>query len=488
MVTMTRPVVGVSDEDLEKPPPFDVERGSMHDYLSGLSAFGGSDQLVWDASEPEVSEIDAMLRADGKGKSLEGALTLPIRGAQWNIVPGEAEKAVVQFVTEAFKRPHADGGMLTPMTTLIGQWTGAFSFRRTYHEKIFTKVDWNGKPQTGYKNIAWRPHNTCTLRRDEKTGALLGFRQELVNQKETWRDFNLKQGCVYVHGQHRDPILGISEMDIPYRCWITKKKLEFIWYTYLESHALPKIIARTHGDEEAKKVARAIAALRSAGVVAIPDEWVAAIDTLDVSGQGAGSYREALEWCDHQAAISMLAGFTELGGQAAKGVGSYALSKDQTDFFLQMQLGFARELSSFVTEQVVADLVRYNFGKKQIVPKFEVGPLNPDDMQVSLDILKLIATASQVNLPDAFVNDLVMQVAKDLGMDLDKIAAAIVERKAQLTGQQSFSPPGAGNTTTPPPAGAEAMASVGAAADVGAAMIDQAQNVPVVDAPPKTVS
>ena len=60
MVTMTRPVVGVSDEDFEKPPPFDVERGSMHDYLSGLSAFGGSDQLVWDASEPEVSEIDAM--------------------------------------------------------------------------------------------------------------------------------------------------------------------------------------------------------------------------------------------------------------------------------------------------------------------------------------------------------------------------------------------------------------------------------------------
>ena len=417
-------------------PQMEQELGTVFDYTAGDLVFSYQPGLpenvglVYDYREPTVGQLQEMLDHDGRAKSLEQVLAMPLIGAGWHVVPGEGndDHETAQWVEDVLRRDTAEGGMSTSMETVIAQMTSAFTFRRSYHEKVFKQDEQN---QVVYDKIAWRPPDTCTMLRDKTNGDLQGFNQWVFG-KPLQVSIVLPYALVYVHGQHRNPVKGISDLQVVYHNYRTKEKLKFLWYTYCETMSLPRTIVLANSDSAAKKAAQTIAALKNAGVAGIPKEWVSEIIPLNPSTGGADEFQEAIAYLDSDSAQSLLAGFTGLASRAmgtGEGMqsgtrGSYGLSSSQIEFFMTILKAYSTELASTVTQQVVTDLVRWNKGTSVQVPQFALGPLEADDVGQAFQLLSTIAASPALNVPVDFIEELTLLIADELGMDTDSIEAA----------------------------------------------------------------
>jgi len=413
-------------------PTLDQEKGSAHDQQDSSVSFG-LEGIQEEVANVTPADFDTMLDSDGKARSLEQCLSLPIQSAAWSIVSPEvegADPAIAEEIHHMLTQPANMEGLRTPMSLVIAQMTSAFVYRKAYFEKVFTTIG----DRTGYGKLAFRPANSCKLHRDPKTHAFAGFEQEVFGATEPVV-IEPKYAMVYVHGQHRKPLQGMSEFEIAYRCYSLKKKIKWLWFSFLEGAALPRTVVYGKDETSIGKAARAIASLRSAGVVGIPGNWVDKLDTIDTKGGGSAEYQAAVRYLDSEAAGSVLAGFTDLPQQG--GEGSYALSKDQTDFFLQSCVARSKALANCLTDFAVADLVKWNWGPGTPVPRFHIGPLNPDDITAQLDLLKQLALTPDTVLPYEFIVELTMQVAKNLGMNIDKLQVAIARKAEELAANAS---------------------------------------------------
>jgi hypothetical protein len=402
-------VVGIEDDLINN------EMGTAFDSQSLLfTAY--NDGQVFNYDRGSILALNEMFERDGKAATLEQVLTLPVRQAPYTLRQAESRKRVVDFVSEVLLSPANNGGMTTPMNAIIAQMTAAFAYRKTFFEKVFTIR--NGK--VVYDKIAWRPPQTCALVRDEKTAAFNGFKQQPIRFEDTEEIYiPPNRAFVYIHNIRRDPLNGASDFDIAYWCYITKQKIRFLWYQFLEGQSLPKTIVRGRDEATANKAAAKIIGLKTGGVVGITD--AVSTDVLESSGKGADQFKVALQWLDAEASGSVLAGFTDLNAAAATGTGSFALSKDQTDFFLMSQAAKAKEMADALNQWLIPDLVRYNFGSNEKSPIMEIGPLTKDDTNVAVGLLQATAVTQSPVLPREFYEELIERVAGLLELNTAKV-------------------------------------------------------------------
>lgn len=73
-----------------------------------------------------------MFSRNGTAAALEAVLTLPIREADFTIEAGKGDKGESDFVRSVLMTPDSEGGMKTPISTLIGQITSAQIYRRAF--------------------------------------------------------------------------------------------------------------------------------------------------------------------------------------------------------------------------------------------------------------------------------------------------------------------------------------------------------------------
>lgn len=421
-------------------PVPETERGTMFDWLQGDLLFpypadGQNLAEVTDWTAPTTLELLEMLDQDGNAQSMEKAITLPVRSASWKIEPASvavtgqaASKQAEDIATDVsamLKRESADGGMKIPLSTVIAQATLAKTVRRCYWEIVWKR---NGG-KLAFDKIAWRPPDTCRLLRDRDTGELRGFDQWVRGVPDRIM-IQPPYSLVYIHGKERDPIKGRTDMSVSYKNYQTKEKIKFLWYTYLEGQSMPKVIAIASSDAQAKKLSAAIAAVRSAGVVAIPKEWLpdgaASIKTLDLSGKASADYQAAIAWCDSDSAKSLMAGFLDMEHRAGRGSsGAYNMHNDASSWFQRMLNADAIDLADTITDGLIGEYVRWNYGLTAPLPKFRFEDLNPDDVSQAAQLLGSIATAPQLNLPVEFIREVIMTVGRDMDMDMDTLSGSL---------------------------------------------------------------
>lgn len=430
----------------------DREDGTAFDQQSVMFAdFDEGAIFSYDAAR--VWDINQMLDRDGKARTLQEVLTLPIRSAARSVQRDRATKTVHDFVSKALLEPEHNGGMSTPIDMVIAQMAQAIVYRKSYHEKVWTIRD--GKYV--YDKLAWRPQSTCNVIRDRRSGSFQGFRQVPVAwDMRSANEIKIKpiKSLVHIHGQHRNPLEGASDLDIAYWCYKTKQKIRFLWYSFLEGQSLPKTIVRDDTEAAAKKAATKLLGLRNGGIVGIGRGTE--VQAYESTGRGATQFQEALRWLDSEASGSVLAGFTDLGAQAAGGTGSFALSKDQTDFFLMSRETTSNELEATINHFLVAPLVRYNFGNVPM-PRFEFGPIAEDDAGKAVTLLQAIATVPDSSIPREFLAELVEQVAAYLGLNTQTVRDGLMRIAKDAEDK-------AANAPVPPPPGVPGVvAAVGAA-------------------------
>ena len=401
--------------------PDDKAVGTEFDYTDRLFWYYQDGQALL-PSEINVAQIDDFIRADGKGRAIEQVLTLPIRAAKWSIRPAKGDRGEADMVTAALEP--------AMMQTVIGQITSAQLYRRSYLEKTF-RVDGD---QVVYDELGFRPAATCELARNQDTGKFDGFWQWAYTGFGDIKHVQIprQRAFVYIHGQYRAPWAGVSELETAYAIFEVKQKIRWLWYQFLENHSMPKGIATAGTNRSPADLAKAAAKLKGSGVIGLhPDEKLAPYNT---DSQGAEQYKAALDYLDTEMTGSVLASFLELAGATR---GSYALSADQTDFFLKSREAIAREIEAAITGSrlmpgLIDDLVRYNFGPNAAIPRFQFAPLSILDAKSAITLMGQIAASppGSTAIPAEFVNLLIEQVAAYLGMDVDKVAKGI-EQAAQ---------------------------------------------------------
>ncbi|MFZ0917753.1 MAG: DUF935 family protein, partial [Candidatus Udaeobacter sp.] len=381
--------------------------------------------------------MKAMFRRDGICSAVENVLTLPIREADYSIVPAKNDKGEADFIKSVLMTADMNGGMQTPISDLVGQITSGQIYRRAFFEKIFKIREDDGK--IIYDKIAFRPPSTCQARYDSRTGAKHGFRQQVwmfggnmaVSPQQKvpgYVDIPEIRSYIYTHGKSREPMTGVSEMDVSYWCYQTKMKLLYLWYNYLENAALPRVIVYGNDQPEANARADDIASLKSSGVVGLvhPSENQKAFEVLSSGSSDTGKFfSDALGWLESWQTHSVLAGFMALTGSATGGKGSYALSQDQSSFYLKSRQAVAKEIADSITYDLIRPLVVLNFGTGAAYPTWKFGPLQDEQIQALLTMFQTLAAAPALHIPLAVLDLITERMATILQLDVDQVHEAL---------------------------------------------------------------
>jgi hypothetical protein len=455
------------------------ETGTQFDIGQRLFAYYGQGD-VFDYGEWTSRDMKAMFRRDGICSAVELVLTLPIREADFSIEPAKGDKGEAEFARSVIMTPDMEGGMQTPVHQLVGQITSGQIYRRAFFEKVWKIREDDGK--IIYDKIAFRPSATCQARYNDQTAEPNGFRQQvwlfggnLKTQNQKWPgyvDIPKVRSYVYTHNKHREPLIGASEMDISYWCFQTKMKLLYLWYYFLENQALQRLVVYGNDQTEANNRADDLASLKGSGVVGLvhPTDGQKAFDVL-AAGTDAGHYfSEALAFLEGWQTHSVLAGFMALTGSATGGKGSYALSQDQSSFYLKSRQAVAKEQAESISYDIIRPLIMLNYGPGASYPTWKFGPLQDEQIQALLTMFQTLAAAPVLHVPLPVFDLITERMATILQLDVDQVHAALIstanQRAEQLAAQ---APPGM------PAQAAGQLGALNGMATAATGMIAQAQ-------------
>ena len=423
----------------------DEERGTVFNWLEFPQFLELEKGRVSEYPDREfINDVLEMLKTDGQAAGVEQALTMALRQANLTIEQPDGPKAakITEFVEDVLMRPAVEGGMVTPFDLVFGQMTFASATCRTFHEMVWTRRE-DGK--LGFSKIAWRPPGSCEILRHRDTGELDGYKQFVdwdwqrsrTRQDVDWRGYveiPANRAVIHINNQHRDPVYGWSDLSVTYWAFQLKRKIMLLWATLLGRVAEPWVLAYGKNPTEAKSNAKQIAGLKSGGVAAVTRSGVESeagrtYDVIDVAGQGASMYLEALRYLDGMMSQSVLGGWMDLAGAASQsGAGSYALSADQSGMFLQSRHGAARELCATINYQIIRQLVRVNYGPKAPVPLLKVEKIGQDQVAKAMELISTLGSGQgELKVPTEFIGMLIERVASFLDLPDDRVRKMVAE-------------------------------------------------------------
>jgi hypothetical protein len=488
-------VLKLPDLKSSKAKLFGQEVGTQFDWGQRLFAYYGEGD-VFDYGEWTSRDMKVMFQRDGICSAIEAALTLPIREADFDIVGTKGDKGEAEFANQVLLGENHEGGMRTSNVDLIGQITSGQIYRRAFFEKTW-KINEQGK--VVYDKIAYRPPATCQARYNARTGDPHGFRQQVwlfggqlyrtKGQKVPgYVDIPHVRSYIYTHGRHREPLTGMSEMEVSYWCYQTKMKLLYLWYHFLENQALPRVVVYGPDQPTANDKADAIAGLKGSGVVGMehPPEGKKLFDVLESSGDGGKFFQDAMGWLEGWQTHSVLAGFMALTGNATGGKGSYALSQDQSSFYLKSRQGVANEIAKSYNHGIINPLILLNFGPDATMPTAKFGPLQDEQEQALMTLFGQIVAAPALHIPLQVVDLITERMASILQLDVDQVHQALVSTATQRAEQlQANPPPGLPPETAGTLGGLQGLAGAGMAIANRAAQRPQGASMrPPPPAPP----
>lgn len=448
-------------------------------FDAGQRLYASWDQgKIFDYNLGQARDLKQMLSADGGARKVEQVLTLPLRSAAWEVRPAPDDSGEAAYVRDQVG---------DKLGKVIDQMTTAVTFR-----KAFFELQWDLDEAGTVKlaDVAYRPPATCEAAYDPKTGAPLGFRQRIsnpgglitvkqgtpANPTPGYVEVKPERAFVYIHGAYREPIEGVSDLDVAFWLWQTRQKILFLLLQFLEGQSLPKTIVYGDDQGQADNNADAVADAKASAVIGMPrpnEPGARSYDVLESSGQGSAQFLDAIRWIESQMTASVLAGFTDLTALAGQGRGSYALSADQSEFFLASRQAVADEMADAVSG-LFKRMCTYQFGADCRPPSLEIGPLSKHDKERSLQLLSNLLMAQHYNAPPQFVDLLITSTAGYVGLPVDQVAKMVEEHPNV---EPDPAPPAdtagaAAEPAAPVPAGVpDEVASLAHAVDVTAGLV-----------------
>ena len=313
--------------------------------------------LTWPNS---ITTYDKMRRSDAQVQALLYCLELPIRSTRWYVEPYDKNNPkdvqIAEFIEEnLFSGPPK--GMTTHWDDFLRLALLMFPFGHSVFEKVY-EVDSKGFAK--WKKFAERPHETIKDFKYDERGGPMHVEQYVAGA--SFVEMPVENCLIFTHRKEGGRLHGIPVLRAAYKHWFIKDFLLKITNIGIEKNhvgtpviGLPQDTQDDDSDKkEAEKITRNLRSGQDAGVV-LPFGW-----TLEMF-EGKRVAIEVLPYIQYQdqmIAKAALAQFLQLGTGS---VGSFALGKDQSDFFLMSLNSQAKYICDTVNSYAIPQLVDYNW-------------------------------------------------------------------------------------------------------------------------------
>ena len=370
-----------------------------------------------DLSKIKVADFKKMLDNDGTVQALYNTIVMPILGSNWTIEPDEDSDAGVEQSTKVedwLRTPPHKGGMTTPIDLVLAQSLRAVVEGYAGFEKVLEIRD----GFVVFRKIAWRDPTTITFRTDSR-GGFNGFKQRaFIADKYEEITIPLERSFLYTYGKEFHNLRGRSAFTSAYSSYDKKRRLYYLAEQQAQSDAIKIKVVKgkekaTQGELDA--TVEAVDELGFKATVGVP----AGYDVSALNQAGGLNLLPLIEHHNAEMARSVLAMFILLG--TGSKTGSYSLSQDQSDFFIQALMSIRKSLETHLTSYLISDLYAYNF-EKPIYGTFKF----EDITDSTIDLLKqvFIKLTEKDRLPQEVVDGVVQKVADKLDIDVDMLEKA----------------------------------------------------------------
>lgn len=346
---------GIGDPGLNE-QDFNSNRSVEH--LSALQGRNGS--LKYRKMATGDPTIGMLLRAHKN----------PIRSANWSIpMPddiGKVEETAINFLTQWFFEDYT-----TTFDTLLGQILSFIEYGFSCFERVYMPYIYEG-------NKLLVP----MLQQRLQTSIVNIFPDRQIVQQLTAKhglvDIPMENLIFFILNQQGADMRGESMLRNCYKSWTSKSTYEEYMGIGIQrntagipSMVVPKGTKVTSPDYEAAETLLRNIAFHENAYMILPQDWEFKIEESKFDTEKT---QKAIDSLKTDMALSVLAQFVLLG-QQGKG-GAYALSRDQSDFFLDGLQYLVTLVEKVFYRHVIVPMVRMNFGDTVDVSKIKLKGLN----------------------------------------------------------------------------------------------------------------
>lgn len=349
-----------------------------------------------------------------------------MRSTRWYVEPYDKNDPKSVQIAEYIEENLFSGppkGLSTHWDDFIRLTCLMFPFGHSVFEKVY-EVD--NKGYAKWKKFAERPQETIKdFTYDEKGGPIF---IEQYAAGTSFVQIPVENSLIFTHRKEGGRLHGISALRAPYKHWFIKDFLLKISNIGIEKNYVGTPVARlpeniVEGDkEEAEKIVSNLRSGQDAGVV-LPYGF-----TLDMF-EGKRTAVEVLPYIQYQdemIAKAFLAHFLQLGTGS---VGSFALGKDQSDFFLMSLNAQGNYICNTINSYAIPQLVDYNWDVEGY-PKLRCDKVGGRDTTGLITGVSSLV-AQQIILPDQGLEEFMRDVLALPEVDEDTIRGGPAEAFAQ---------------------------------------------------------
>lgn len=348
---------------------------------TGSAIIGG---VLWDRDyntnldgDRGLNTFEEMRKSDGQVKAGLLACELPLRAARWEIKPASEDPRDQQIAQEI--QDHLDYSMEITWDEFLRHTLLMLPFGFSVFEKVWM-ITPDGKAML--KTLAPRLPKSIYEFRVDPEGLLTEVVQlVLKDDKMVFAHIPAKDAVVFTLDKEGSNYRGVSLLRAAYKHWYFKNQLYRIDAMAAERHGLglPVFTMPEYGGDTGKNALANVGERLHAGqknYVVLPSGYD--MDLKGVSGQLHNTML-SIEHHNIQITRSILAQFLNLGTGE---VGSYALSKDQSSFFLLALQAVSKLVCDTFNRHVIRQWVDYNYSGVSRYPQLQVSGLEIRDLQV----------------------------------------------------------------------------------------------------------
>lgn len=372
------------------------------DFYASMQDWDLVPELRW----PDSLRTYNRMRRDPQVQMVLGAVSLPIRGTTWRIDPNGARDEVVDFISEQLELPVI--GKEAEKKTSRRKHRFAWSehlrwallmipFGAMFFEQVVTPLP-DGR--WGLRKLAMRMPQTLAKINVARDGGLESIEQLPPRGINQIRAGDARGNLVipvdrlvaYVREREGGAWAGQSILEIAYKPWAIKEVLLKIQVNAIERNSMGvPVLENSPGtpQETINKNLSVVQDFRSGKRAAMSLPNGAKLGLQGVNGQLLDP-EKAIRYHDEQIAKTALAQFLNHGQG-----GSYALSKTESDAFTESLTATAQTIADTATQHIVADLVDWNWGPDEPIPRVVFDDLRTNTAEVAM-ALRVLADAGLI--------------------------------------------------------------------------------------------
>jgi len=386
-----------------------AERKKPEIGASGVTNFQGTidtEEYVTDLKGSQLyTTIDKMRWSDASVQAALMMCELPIRSAEWDIEPASDSAEDVEIAE--FVKDNLFNGLVLPWEDTLRQILLMHAYGCMPFEIIYKITD-DGR--IGWRKWAPRLPKTIEKWNVDENGELESITQRTYkNNNYIEVTIPIQKLMVFVYRREGDNYLGTSILRQAYKHWFFRDKYYKIDAVAQErlGIGIPVItLPEGYTDDDytdAENMGKNLRGHEKAYVVK-KQGWE--VEMLDLKASTLKDPSTMLDHHTREILKSVLAQFIDLG---SKSVGSYSLSKDQSQIFLQALDSSAKAIEDVINNEIKR-LVDYNWNVEEY-PKLTHADLGVKDVKELAEAIQTLAMAQFIT-PDHETEDYLRKTLK----------------------------------------------------------------------------